>query len=276
VVQAMGWCDDGISIASMKKLADSIKKAGHMDKIQLKGLNDDRRAVFAGGVVVLYGIFKALKIDFMEVSDGALREGLLQDLLGRIHHEDVRGRGVIALAKRFQLDLAQAARIEDTVKHLLTQVSADWKLNVSDDGQWLTWASQLHELGLAIAHSHHHKHGAYIVQNADLSGFSQQEQAILAVLIRTHRRKFLKSYFQSLPAHWQSRAQRLAILLRLGVVLHRSRSPLPVPRLQLAAADNSLTVKFPKGWLAKHPLARTDLEQEKAFLAAGELILLVE
>ena len=276
VVQAMGWCDNGISISALKKLADSLRKAGHVDKVQLKGLSDERRPVFVGGVVVLYGIFKALKIDFMEVSDGALREGLLHDLLGRVHHEDVRGRSVVALAKRFQLDLAQAARIEDTVKHLLSQVATDWRLNITNDGQWLSWATQLHELGLAVAHSHHHKHGAYIVQNADLSGFSQQEQAILAVLIRTHRRKFLKTYFQSLPPHWQLRAQRLAILLRLGVVLHRSRSPLPVPRLQLTSTDNSLVVKFPKGWLAKHPLARTDLEQEKNFLAAGEMILQVE
>jgi len=276
VVQAMGWCDGGISLSAMKKLADSLKNAGHFDKIQLKGLSEERRPVFAGGVVVLYGIFKALKIDFMEVSDGALREGLLHDLLGRVHHEDVRGLSVMALAKRFQLDLAQAARIEDTVKHLLTQVAADWRLDVSDDGQWLSWATQLHELGLAVAHSHHHKHGAYIVQNADLSGFSQQEQAILAMLIRTHRRKFLKSYFQSLPAHWQLRARRLTILLRLAVVLHRSRSPQPVPRLQLAASENSLIVKFPKGWLARHPLARTDLEQEKTFLSAGDMILQVE
>ena len=276
VVQAMGWSENGISISSMKKLADSLKKAGHVDNIQLKGLSEERRPVFIGGVVVLYGIFKVLKIDFMEVSDGALREGLLHDLLGRIHYKDIRGRSIVALAKRFQLDLAQAARIEDTIKHLLTQVAGDWRLNVTDDGQWLSWATQLHELGLAVAHSHHHKHGAYIVQNADMSGFSQQEQAILAVLIRTHRRKFLKSYFQSLPAQWQPRAQRLAVLLRLGVVLHRSRSATPIPRLQLTAADNSLTIVFPNGWLAKHPLARADLEQEIAFLASGELTLHVK
>lgn len=273
VVQAMGWCDNGISLDAMKKLASALKKAGHIDKVVLKGLNDDRRPVFVGGFAVLFGIFKALKIEHMEVSDGALREGLLHDLLGRIHHEDTRGRSVQTLAKRFQLDLAQAARIQDTVKQFLPQVAGAWQLNSYEDGQWLSWAIQLHELGLSIAHSHYHKHGAYIVQNADLSGFSQQEQAILAVLIRSHRRKFINSAFLTLPDHWQIRAQHLTILLRLSILLHRSRSTKPIPHIQLEPADNALVVCFPNEWLEKHSLTKADLEQEAAYLAAGGFTL---
>jgi exopolyphosphatase/guanosine-5'-triphosphate,3'-diphosphate pyrophosphatase len=260
----------------MKKLVSALKQAGHFDKIQLNGLSEERRPVFAGGVAVLNGIFKALRIEHMEVSDGALREGLLYDLLGRMHHEDIRGSSVVALTKRFQLDLAQAARIEDTAKQLLSQVAKVWQLNIIEDGQWLSWATQLHELGLSIAHSHYHKHGAYIVQNADLSGFSQQEQAILAVLIRSHRRKFLKSQFETLPAKWQIRAQRLTILLRLCVLLHRSRSTTPIPNLDLKAKDNALTVVFPKDWLKKYSLTRADLEQEITYLAASGFTLQVE
>jgi exopolyphosphatase/guanosine-5'-triphosphate,3'-diphosphate pyrophosphatase len=276
VVQAMGWCENGISAAAMKKLVSALKKAGHFDKIQLNGLSEDRRPVFAGGVAVLNGIFKALQIEHMEVSDGALREGLLHDLLGRIHHQDVRGLSVAALAKRFQLDLAQAARIEDTAKQLLRQVATDWQLNVAEDGQWLSWAIQLHELGLSVAHSHYHKHGAYIVQNADLSGFSQQEQAILAVLIRSHRRKFLKSQFETLPEQWRPRAQHLAILLRLSVLLHRSRSTTPIPKLQLKADKSTLIAGFPKHWLEERSLTRADLEQEIVYLAASGFTLRVE
>ena len=276
VVQAMGWCENGISAAAMKKLVSALKQAGHFDKIQLNGLSEERRPVFAGGVAVLNGIFKALRIEHMEVSDGALREGLLYDLLGRMHHEDIRGSSVVALTKRFQLDLAQAARIEDTAKQLLSQVAKVWQLNIIEDGQWLSWATQLHELGLSIAHSHYHKHGAYIVQNADLSGFSQQEQAILAVLIRSHRRKFLKSQFETLPAKWQIRAQRLTILLRLCVLLHRSRSTTPIPNLDLKTKDNALTVVFPKDWLKKYSLTRADLEQEITYLAASGFTLQVE
>jgi exopolyphosphatase/guanosine-5'-triphosphate,3'-diphosphate pyrophosphatase len=276
VVQAMGWCENGISAAAMKQLVSALKQAGHFDKIKLNGLSEERRPVFAGGVAVLNGIFKALKIEHMEVSDGALREGLLHDLLGRLHHEDVRGSSVAALAKRFQLDLTQAARIEETAIQLLNQVADDWKMSPTDDGQWLSWATQLHELGLSIAHSHYHKHGAYIVQNADLSGFSQQEQAILAVLIRTHRRKFLKPNFETLPGNWPLRAQRLTILLRLSVLLHRSRSTTPVPNLELKASDNALTVTFPNTWLENYSLTSADLEQEIAYLAAGGFTLHIE
>ena len=276
VVQAMGWSENGISAAAMKKLVSALKKAGSFDKIKLNGLSEDRRPVFAGGVAVLNSVFKALQIDHMEVSDGALREGLLHDLLGRIHHQDVRSLSVTALTKRFQLDLAQAARIEDTVKRLLNQVASDWQLNVADDGQWLSWATQLHELGLSVAHSHHHKHGAYIAQNADLSGFSQQEQAILAVIIRNHRRKFVKSQFETLPEQWQLRAQRLAILLRLAVLMHRSRSSTPIPNLQLKVDNNTLIVEFPEGWLENHSLTRADLEQEINYLAAQGFTLQIE
>jgi exopolyphosphatase/guanosine-5'-triphosphate,3'-diphosphate pyrophosphatase len=276
VVEAMGWSENGISADAMKKLASALKEAGHSDKIQLKGLSEDRRPVFVGGVAVLNGLFKGLQIEHMEVSDGALREGLLHDLLGRIHHQDVRSRSVVALANRFQLDLAQAARIEDTVRQLLGQVAKDWQLHVSDDGQWLSWASQLHELGLSVAHSHYHKHGAYLVQNADLSGFSQQEQAILAVLIRSHRRKFLKSQFEALPEKWRMRAQRLAILLRLSVLLNRSRSTTPIPELKLKAGENALTVGFPKDWLENYSLTSADLEQETTYLAASGFTLQIE
>lgn len=273
VVQAMGWSENGISLESMKKLASTLKKAGHIDKVVLKGLNDDRRPVFIGGFAVLYGIFKALKIEHMEVSDGALREGLLHDLLGRIHHKDTRGRSVQTLAKRFQLDLAQAARVEETANQLLPQVVDAWQLNIYEDGQWLSWAAQLHELGLSIAHSHYHKHGAYIVQNADLSGFSQQEQAILAVLIRSHRRKISNSAFLTLPDHWQIRAQRLTILLRLSILLHRSRSSKPIPLLELEPGDNTLAVRFSNGWLEKYSLTKADLEQEATYLAANGFTL---
>jgi len=276
VVQAMGWCENGISASAMQRLVSELKDAGRFDKIKLKGLTEERRPVFAGGVAVLNGIFQAFGIEHMAVSDGALRDGLLHDLLGRIHHADVRSRSVAALAKRFQLDQVQAARVEETVKQLLAQVAGDWRLDLYDDGQWLSWAAQLHELGLSIAHSHHHKHGAYVVQNADLLGFSQQEQAILAMLIRSHRRKFVKSGTEALPMKWQLRAQRLAILLRLSVVLHRSRASAPIPELHLKAEDNNLTVRFPSGWLENYSLTSADLEQEIAYLSNSGFTLRVE
>jgi exopolyphosphatase/guanosine-5'-triphosphate,3'-diphosphate pyrophosphatase len=273
VVQANGWCDEGITFKAMKKLVSAIKNMDHMDRLSLKGLSDERRPVFVGGVIVLYAIFKALKIEFLQVSDRALREGLLHDLLGRIHHEDVRGRSVLALAKRFQVDLGQAARIEDTVKHCLAQVAPVWKLDNYEDGQWLSWAAQLHELGLSIAHSHYHKHGAYVAQNADLPGFSQQEKQVLAVLIRSHRRKFPKSALKDLPEHWRERTQHLATLLRLAVLLHRSRHTEPLPGFETKASGKSIQLQFPKGWLQKHALSRADLEQEAGYLDAAGITL---
>jgi exopolyphosphatase/guanosine-5'-triphosphate,3'-diphosphate pyrophosphatase len=268
VVQANGWCEEGITHAAMKKLMSAIKAVDHIDKLKLKGLSVDRRPIFVGGFTVLYGLFKALKIENMEVSDGALREGLLHDLLGRLHHEDVRGRSVMTLSKRFQVDLAQAARVEDTAKHILAQVAPQWNLDPYEDGLWLSWAAQLHELGLNIAHSHYHKHGAYIVQNADLPGFSQQEKAVLAAMIRSHRRKFVTALFKDLPERWMLRARRLAIIVRLAVLLHRSRDSEPLPAFDVQLDKDAIRLDFPKGWLDKRSLSKADLEQESNYLSA--------
>lgn len=273
VVQANGWCKEGISIAALKKLVNELKSAGHIDKVKLKGLSDERRPVFVGGTAVLYGLFKALKIEQMHVSDGALREGLLHDLLGRVHHEDVRGGSVLSLAKRFQVDLNQAARIEETLKHGLAQVADSWNLDSYQDGQWLSWASQLHELGLSIAHSHYHKHGAYMIENADLSGFSRQELAVLAILIRSHRRKFPTTAFKELPEQWVLRAQRLSLLFRICVLMHRSRGTEPLPKFDIKANKKSIKLQFPNGWLENHSLTRADLEQEATYLSSVDISL---
>ncbi|WP_455206057.1 exopolyphosphatase [Kaarinaea lacus] len=273
VVQAAGWCEEGISLAAMKKLVSQLKSAAHIDNIKLKGLSEERRPVFVGGVAVLYGIFRALGIEHMEVSNGALREGLLHELLGRKHHLDVRAQSVSALASRFQLDSTQAARIEETGNYLFRQVALVWHLNETEDLQWLSWAIQLHELGLRIAHSHHHRHGAYIVEHADLSGFSQQEKAVLAILIRAHRRKFPKTGFADLGENWQLRAQYLAIVLRLSTLLHRSRATKALPRIEIEAAKNTLLLRFPDGWLDKHLLTKADLELEASYLKDADFSL---
>ncbi len=172
VVKAAGWCEEGISLAALKQLVQAIKKTDHIDKIQFDGLSEKRAPVFVGGVVVLYSIFKALKLEHMEVSEGALREGLLHDLLGRIHHEDVRARSVSSLAKTFNADLDQYSRMQPTIEQCVPQLSDAWEFDPQEDSQWLLWAAMLHEIGLSISHSHYHKHRAYIVGNTDLPGFT--------------------------------------------------------------------------------------------------------
>lgn len=269
IVQACGWSDEGITPRSLKKLRRALVDAGHVEKLQIAGLADERRAVLPGGVAVLSSIFKALEIDLMRVSDEALREGLLYELLGYIRHEDVRERTVEGLSKRYGVDEQQAKRVEISAAALLSQVARDWDLVASEHVELLSWAAQLHEIGLAMSHSSFHKHGAYLVANSDLSGFSRQQQRMLAALIRGHRRRFPTEVFEALPERLRRPAERLCILLRLAVLLHRGRSPMGKPMLYLDVKDTRLRASFRKDWLKKHPLTQAELDQEAAHLKSA-------
>ncbi len=269
VVQAEGWCKEGITLKALKALREAMLAAGHIDKLQLKGLSAERAPVFPGGVMVLLATFKALGIGQMQVSDGALREGLIHDLLGRVSHEDVRARAVANLAKRYHVDTAHAERVAETAGGLLDQVAEAWKLEREESRQWLAWGAQLHEIGLDIAHSGYHKHGAYIAEFADLAGFSRQEQLVLACLIRNHRRKISSSSFKRLASHRLHAARHWMVLLRLAALLHRSRSPEAPPEPQLKAGEEKLKLRFAEGWLDAHQLTRTDLELEAGYLQAA-------
>lgn len=269
-----GWSDAGITLPALGRLQDALTKAGHVDRIKLPGVSEARAPVFPGGVAVALATFEALGIERMRVSDGALREGLLFDLIGRIQaQDDVRGRTVANLASRYTVDTAQAERVEHTALDLLSQVAEAWSLDEDVSERLLSWAARLHELGLGIAHSGYHKHGAYVLANADLAGFSRRDQQLLAAVVRAHRRKFPVAVLRELPAAWIQPATRLALLLRLAVVLHRSRSPNPPPAIRLEGSAKSIVLYFPEGWLAARPLTQADLEQEAEYLKADGIEL---
>ena len=266
VVKAAGWCDSGISLSSLMKLREVILKAGRVRKLALEGLSDDRKPVFTGGFCVLLGVFKALGIEHMEVSDEAMREGLLYDLLGRLHHEDIRERTVQSLGKRYAVNEAQALRVRKTALNFLQAVAGRWELEDPQYTVMLGWAALLHEIGLSISHSQYQKHGAYILENSDLSGFSLQEQMVLAALLRGHRRKLPRAVFDALPEHCPRPAFRLCVLLRLAVLMHRSHDTLDLPAMDLKAGKTRLDLSFPEGWLDSNPLTCADLQREKKYL----------
>jgi exopolyphosphatase/guanosine-5'-triphosphate,3'-diphosphate pyrophosphatase len=222
------------------------------------------------------GVFEGLRIEHMNVADTALREGLLYDLLGRIRDEDVRARTVDSLANRYQVDQEHADRIANTALNLLTQVSDSWKLADDNLRHLLDWAARLHEIGRDIAHSQYQKHGAYILTYADMPGFSRQEQQVMALLVRAHRRKLPVNDIKALPESWHKLLHRLVVLLRLAVLLHRSRSETPLPEMKLLVKKRNLTLIFPTGWLEEHRLTRADLEQEATYLEKARYSLTFE
>jgi exopolyphosphatase/guanosine-5'-triphosphate,3'-diphosphate pyrophosphatase len=274
VVTTEGWSADGITLASLRELRNALLMEGKVANIAKRWqLHPARAFVFTGGFTILLKLCETLDITHLQVSDGALREGLLYDLIGRIRHEDVRHRTVASLTRRYSLDNAQAERVAATAYDLLAQIGADWGLIDEEYTYMLDWAARLHEIGLAIAHSQYHKHGAYVIQHADLAGFSRSEQSILATLIRAHRRKFPNKVFATLSQDVTEFVKRLSVVLRIAVVLHRSRSRQPLPTLQASATGPCLKLVFPTDWLVAHPLTLADLTQEADYLTKAGIDL---
>ena len=268
VIAANGW-GEGISMGALRKVCDALIDAGRVDKFSLPGRQAERASVFPGGVAILMATFEGLGIDRMNWAQGALREGILYDMLRRFTHTDVRESTINDLCKRYHVDLEQAERVERTALELHEKVAKGWRLRKERYANMLGWAARLHEIGLSIAYNQYHKHGAYLLENADLPGFSRHEQSLLAVLVRSHRRKFAVEVFAPLSAKLRDRVERMAILLRLSVALHRSRLGYDGIELTVDADGRSLRVVFPSGWLDEHPLTAADLRQEAAYLESA-------
>ena len=268
VARELGLVDSGVTAAAVEAIIEELVKARRSDELNLPGLGAERAPVFAGGVAILAEVMSMLRIEQLEISNGALREGLLYDMLGRLHDEDARERSIRGMQRRYHVDLEQAARVESTAATLLESVARSWQLSGSQFRQLLVWAACLHEVGLDIAHARYHHHGGYVVANSDLPGFVQLEQKLLASLVALHRRKLDDPFLDELPSTWRAPAFKLIVLLRLAVLLNRSRSPSDLPTIGLVPGKDSLELRFPARWLDDNPLTAADLAQETEWLAS--------
>ncbi len=272
VAVAMGLSSGDIPRAAIAEIKRVLVES---EERSLPGLSAERTPVFPGGIAILSAVMTALGIDVLKVSDGALREGLLVDLLGRTRNSDQRDRSINDLAERYQVDTLHAGRISTTANALLAQVGRAWTLTEPQWQMLLTWAATVHEIGTHIAYSQYHKHGHYLLLNIDLAGFSRDDQQRLALLVRSHRRKFPTAEFAAVAEDEREPLLRLSALLRIAVVLHRNRVADALPPISARIHGDCLVLEFPPGWLDAHPLTRLDLEQEQAFLQRAPLTLQV-
>ena len=266
VLMALGWAEQEITKDGLERLVELTIKTGNVRKIKFDGLREDRRPVFVGGLAVLAGIFDSLRINRLRTSDRALREGLIYDLLGRIANRDVRETSVQSMAERYSVDRPHAADVAQSAQQLFEQLAEPWGLRGKSLLKLLHWAASLHEVGLAISHGSYHKHGEYILSHADLPGFSQTDKRLLAALVRLHRGKFASGALDSVPGPWVDTLRRLAIILRLAYLLHRSRLPDQRPQIRLSVEKRKLRMGFADGWLQQHPLTEADLLREAELL----------
>ena len=250
--------ESGISRAGLDKLCAMLVKAGSAEALDIPGIRSDRLPVLPGGIAIMSAVFEELGIERMSYADGALRLGVLYDLLGRFHHHDMRDLTVAQFRRRYQIEADQAERVEATALSALTQLSEGSPSE--SDVQFLSWATRLHEIGISVAHNAYHKHGAYILTYADMPGFSKKDQTRLALLVLGHRGKLEKlGALPSVDSAW-----RLIFCLRLAVLLHRTRDDRALPAWRATATANGFQLELPADWLQANPWTAAALGEEAA------------
>jgi exopolyphosphatase/guanosine-5'-triphosphate,3'-diphosphate pyrophosphatase len=270
LLTANRWSDGGVTLAGLGRLQRTLEAAGRIDAARLPGLKAERASVLPGGLAILTAVMESLSVSRLSYATGAMREGVLYDQIGRIRHEDIRDRTTRRMCAQYMVDLRQSERVEQTATRLLQEVAFAWDLEGESTADLLRWAARLHEIGLAVSHSGYHKHGGYLVEHSDMPGFSNHEQALLATLVRAQRKALSDELFAPLPDATRDLARRLAVLLRLAVVLHRGRQHEPVPLTRIEVRGRAVRLRFEPGWLDGHALTLADLEAERdEFAKAG-------
>ncbi len=257
----------GLTRPGLKGLRQQMIRAAHIEGLtegadRIADLPVERAWDFPGGVAILRAIMKALELPRIAPAEGALREGVLHDLIGRRRHQDMRDATIRNLMAQYRVDIEQAVRVRETALAGWSQLRRAWGLEHETLPRFLRWAATLHEIGLSVSFSGHHRHGAYIVRNSDMPGFSRDDQELLAVLIETHRQRLRPGRFEEVTAADPQTAGRLAAILRIAVLLCRRRSRELLPPIRASGGPDALELSFPGGWLSRYPLTRANLETE--------------
>jgi exopolyphosphatase/guanosine-5'-triphosphate,3'-diphosphate pyrophosphatase len=257
---------EGITRAGLHELRALLLKAEKADPDRLAGLRPNRAPVLPGGVAIMIAAFDALGLDSMKVAEGALRHGVLYDLLGRVQHRDMREATVAQFMRRYHIDLAQAERVRTLALTVYDALTPGGEREEDADRVMLEWAARLAEVGLSIAHAAYHKHSAYVLSNADMPGFSRMEQARLARIVLAQRGKLGKVQDAGLEGvDW-----KLVFALRLAALILRSRGDTKLPFLRVAADAGGFAIDLPQSWLEENPLSADALDAEaKHWKAVG-------
>ena len=257
ILRKNGFTEEGITLEGLERLKSLLIKHERADPDRIDGLGKDRAVVIAGGLAIMLAAFSELGIERMAVSDGALRHGVLYDLLGRVQHRDMREATVAQFMRRYHVDTAQAERVRLLALRIFDSINTE-KEDREPDRLLLDWAARLAEIGLSVAHAQYHKHSAYILSNADMPGFSRMEQQRLARIVLAHRGKLGKMQDAGLEgSDWT-----LVLALRVAALVLRNRMDARFPMLRVAGDDAGYLLDLPQAWLEENPLAAAALDTE--------------
>jgi exopolyphosphatase/guanosine-5'-triphosphate,3'-diphosphate pyrophosphatase len=266
ILRLNGYSETGITPDGLERLRSAMIKAGNIKRLDLAGIKNDRVPVLPGGLAIMAAALAELGIESMTVADGSMRQGILYDLLGRFQHHDMRDVTVSQFMQRYHVDSRQARRVANFALALYRRFAADAEASDEAAPHYIAWAAKLHEIGISVAYSGYHKHSAYIVQNADMPGFSKMEQWRLATLVLAHRRTLKKIFAGDVEiVDWL-----MVMSLRLAALIYRSRADIELPEIDARVIGRTLRLGIDREWLATNPLTVTALQEEiEEWEAAG-------
>jgi exopolyphosphatase/guanosine-5'-triphosphate,3'-diphosphate pyrophosphatase len=273
VIIGASFDERGLTARGVRALRKAVLAHGDVDALDFEGLRRDRASVFPAGVAILSAMFDTFDLSAMAFSEGSLREGVVYDLLGRFRHEDIRERTIRIFQERYHVDAAQAARVERSAERVWQAVAASWRIAGDEVHNWLRWAARLHEIGLSVSYRNHHHHGRYLLENSDMPGFARNDQRALAALVGSHRRRIRHESLDTMPTNLRPALRALIAVLRLAVVLNRSRAPRTPGPFRLEPERDRLTVRYSADFARRHPLTVEDLAAEIDEFAALDLRL---
>jgi len=258
ILRENGFADEGLTREGLERLRALLIKHEKADPDRIAGLRPNRAPVLPGGLAIMSAALDELGIEAMKVSEGALRHGVLYDLLGRVQHRDMREATVTQFVRRYHIDAAQAERVRNLSLKIYDGLAPGAERDEDVDRLVLEWAAKLAEIGLSIEHAQYHKHSAYVLSNADMPGFSRMEQARLARVVLAHRGKLSKVQDAGLEgADW-----KLVFALRTASLILRSRTDSKLPFLRVAADAGGFAIDLPQSWLDENPLSADALDAE--------------
>lgn len=258
ILELSSLSSGGITWDGLRELRETLLNAGDTGRLDLPGVRADRAPILPGGFAILYAAFAELGIEHMTPANGALRQGVLYDLLGRYHRKDMREATVAEFMQRYHVDQSQARRVEALAVALARPLATGEEEDVEDALRMVSWAARLHEIGISVAHNSFHKHSAYILQYADMPGFSKPEQARLALLALAQRGS-LKKMHGMFPSPQEL---ALALALRVAALLNRPRRDQKLPALELAQRGSRFELQIDPDWLERNPLTEEVLAAE--------------
>ena len=264
-----------ITLGLMEEIKSQLIACGQIEEIDIPGLTSDRSPVIASGVSILIALFKSFNIDSLQLSSGALREGLLYEMLPDMRKQPIRQRTIDSLTERFHIDTAHANRVKQQALHLFDIYAPSWKIADKNLRQLLASACKLHEVGLLLSFKYHQRHGAYILQQADLPGFDQTERQLLVTLVSQYKGDIDPKTLSSLAIVTHDEAARLLVILRLAIILCRRRQDDVLPQYKTQVVEQEIQLCLPPQWLTDHPLISDELLQESAHLQQVGLSLVI-